>query len=204
MKDFNQQVAEGYDDDIRSKIVGYEALQELVASIAVQELPESARILVIGCGTGAEIQRLETAGSDFAVTGLDPSAEMLAIARSRVQSELHCASLADFQSDEPFDCAVCVLVTHFVSGAEAKRAFFERIAAHLKPGGLLIAADYLDAGMDRFQSAAFQQKLGRAFFPVTEAELRQLMGAAGFEAPEFFFNSIGFMGYLSARGRTIG
>lgn len=45
---------------------------------------ENGPLLDVGCGTGLLIERILTRYPDLAVTGVDPSPEMLAVARSRI------------------------------------------------------------------------------------------------------------------------
>ena len=58
-KDFNSpQVVEGYDEHIRKLIPGYELTHQQVDAILSHHYgdQENVQILVVGCGTGYEIQ----------------------------------------------------------------------------------------------------------------------------------------------------
>lgn len=103
-------------------------------------------VLDLGCGAGRFLVPLAEAG--YAVTGVDASAAMLAEARVAVAS----AGLAgritlrqdDFRTlatlgDERFALAFCAQNTFLhMPDTAAQRAALRAIAAHVRPGGLLI------------------------------------------------------------------
>ena len=72
---------------------------------------------------------------------------MLAVARRHAEAEgfaARCSFVADYVSAAPLqthDAATSLLVSHFLTEAAARQAFFADIAARLKPGGLLFNLD---------------------------------------------------------------
>jgi demethylmenaquinone methyltransferase/2-methoxy-6-polyprenyl-1,4-benzoquinol methylase len=105
-----------------------------------------ARVLEIGCGTGAVTARLVARGAE--VTALDQNPEMLERARARLSAapagavtwlERTAAEL-DQLAEAAFDAAVASLCLSEMSAGE--RAFVLRAAARrLRPGGVLAVAD---------------------------------------------------------------
>lgn len=100
------------------------------------------RVLDIGCGGGLLTEPLARLGA--AVTGLDESEEMIAIARThaaaqRLAIDYRCQTLAALAQAQPgaFDM-VCLMevIEHVPEQAE----FVHQAAACLAPGGLLFAA----------------------------------------------------------------
>jgi tRNA (cmo5U34)-methyltransferase len=77
MKNFNDSVAKEYEQDIRKKILGYDVMQNLITILINHELPLNSSILVVGCGTGEEIVRLEKLSSSYQIIGIDPSQDMI-------------------------------------------------------------------------------------------------------------------------------
>ena len=75
----------GYDDRIPRSIPGYEAMHDLVSAILTGLLPEEGRLLVVGAGTGKEIITLGTQNKSWRFTGVDPSKDMLAVARKSLK-----------------------------------------------------------------------------------------------------------------------
>ncbi len=109
--------------------------------------PPGSRVLDAGCGTGRVAIRLAELGYD--VTGADLDASMLEVARERapglrwLQADL--AGL-DLQAggEAGFDLVVMAgnIVPLVAEGTES--VVVERVAAHVAPGGLLVAGFGLD------------------------------------------------------------
>lgn len=100
---------------------------------------DAASVLDLGCGTGQLAAALAT---DRAVTGVDPAAAMLDIARARPGGEAVTWVQADARTvrlDQAFD--LVLLTGHafqvFLIGDD-QRAALMTIAAHLSPGGRFI------------------------------------------------------------------
>ena len=113
---------------------------ELVGYILGASLPTRARVLDLGCGTGADATFLAT--QDYEVHGLDFSAEALRLAeqrarRSGVVVDWHeCSAL-----NTPFDASYFDLISdrgccHHIGGP-LRRQYAQEIARILKPGGVL-------------------------------------------------------------------
>jgi ubiquinone/menaquinone biosynthesis C-methylase UbiE len=102
------------------------------------------RILDAGCGPGFYCLELaEQVGPDGAVTGVDGSAAMLALARRRCRDrpevELHEGGVTDLPvPDAAFDAAVCVQVLEYVADVPTALAELHRA---LRPGGRLVVWD---------------------------------------------------------------
>ena len=119
---------------------------------AIEEAGEPA--LELGSGTGRILIPLLERG--YKIVGLDTSEDMMARCRSRCESkglavELHEQSMQDFSL--PYQFGLIFLDSGglglFVSDEDI-RAMFERVMAHLKPGGLFIFAfEPLSKGANR-------------------------------------------------------
>ncbi|MFZ3566136.1 class I SAM-dependent methyltransferase [Streptomyces sp. BH097] len=119
------------------------------ASFCAALVPAGARVLDAGCGTGRVMIRLAELGYDC--VGIDLDASMLDVARERAPQ------LPWFRTDlAEFDPAALGIATDFdlvvaagnvlpllTPGTEA--TVVERLAAALRPGGLLVAGFGLDA-----------------------------------------------------------
>lgn len=93
------------------------------------------QVLEIGCGTGRHTQKLLAAGNT--VVGLDLSAGMLAVARSKLPDTRLTLVHADFMTydglpQRQFEAALSSLVVEHIRDLPR---FFARVAQALKPGG---------------------------------------------------------------------
>jgi SAM-dependent methyltransferase len=103
-----------------------------------------ARILDAGCGTGRVGARLAELGFD--VAGTDVNASMLAVAQRIPAVRWHLADLATLElvEEAPFDLAVAAgNVFPFLAEGTGGQVV-QRLAAHLRPGGLLVSGFGLD------------------------------------------------------------
>ena len=98
--------------------------------------------LDVGCGTGALAARLARAGYDM--TGVDPSAGMLAVLRERapqVRAQVASGTALPF-ADGSFDLVLCVAVLHHVADAGAVRATLGEMVRVARPGGRVLVWDH--------------------------------------------------------------
>jgi SAM-dependent methyltransferase len=136
------------------------------------------RLLDIGCGTGRVAAALAERGSR--VWGVEPSAEMAALARDRISTvKVAPAEKVPFK-DGWFERAVMVLVIHLL---DRPRAFAE---AHrvLGPEGRLVVATFDPAHFERYWLNRFfpsLESIDRARFPEPPA-LREELESAGFSS----------------------
>lgn len=220
---FAEQSALGYDARIGDLVPGYAELHELSAAVLAARLPERARVLVVGAGTGTETLALAQARPGWEVIGVDPSAEMLAVARRRAaaaelpNASFHEGYLAGLPDRGPFDAAVSLLVMHFVAGDDAKADYLLQIAARLRPGAPLllcdlmahdeddldVMAEYASArGVDPQVLAGIGQRLQADFHPLSEERLRQLGETAGLTPPRPYFRGVAFVAHELRRSAT--
>ncbi len=107
----------------------------LVALMATGKIDSSSHILEVGCGTGNYSIALHEATACRGA-GIDPSAEMLAVARSRTNAlYFRQAKAESLPFTQPgFDLIFSVDVVHHVTD---RPAFFRKAARLLRPGGRL-------------------------------------------------------------------
>ncbi|MEU3980536.1 class I SAM-dependent methyltransferase [Streptomyces sp. NPDC026672] len=111
-------------------------------------VPEGARVLDAGCGTGRVMIRLAELGYDC--VGVDLDASMLAVARKKapelpwIQADLATFDPAEAGVPADFDLVVAAgnIFPLLAPGTEA--AVLRRLTATLRPGGLLVSGFGLD------------------------------------------------------------
>lgn len=141
----------------------------------------SFRVLEVGCGTGNYVIALEQATGASSI-GVDPSAEMLAVARARtagVRFVLGAAEALPFP-DEHFDFVFSIDVIHHVANPAASLAASFRV---LRPGGrLCVGTDDEETIRGRLHSRYFPETVTveLARYPPLSG-LRSMLAAAGFE-----------------------
>jgi len=110
---------------------------ERVLELVERHNPGARTLLELGCGTGTILAGL---GSFNALTGIDRSPEMLAIAAEKVPgARLIEGDIANFALGERFDVVICVFDTlNHLPRFELWRSLFACVREHLTPGGLFI------------------------------------------------------------------
>jgi len=113
------------------------------ATFVASLIDPPASVLDAGCGTGRVGSRLAELGYD--VVGADPDEQMLAVARERSPKlDWRVAGLADMSLGTTYDVVVIAgNVIPFVE-LDTLPAAMDRVAAHMKPGGLVVCGYGLD------------------------------------------------------------
>lgn len=221
---FDQQAA-GYDQQWAGMAPIRDNLHFLLGSLFTR-LPDDARILAVGAGTGAEIGYLAARNPGWRFTALDPSGAMLEVCRERAQREgfvercdFHVGYLDTLDPTPRYDASTCFLVSQFILDPASRSAFFGDIAQRLKPGGLLASADLsadisapayetvLHSWMALMSSAGVQpemlerarQAYARDVAVLPRERVAQIIEAGGFAQAVPFFQSGLMHGWISRK-----
>lgn len=136
-----------------------EGIHLLLGSLFAR-LPQRARMLCVGAGTGAEIDALASHFPAWTFTAVEPSAGMMAVAKQRAKEHgyadrciFHTGYLETLPDSDPFDCASALLVSQFILSEEVRTQFFRAIACRLKVGGILASSDLAsDTSTEEYES----------------------------------------------------
>lgn len=204
-KDFNSpKVVEGYDEHIRKLIPGYEVIHQQVDAILQSVLPPNAHILIVGCGTGYELEYLLKRHPNWKFTAVDPSLTMLQKAQEQVEL-LDKSSQVTFVHGETsalplencFDAALSILVAHFIAD-DIKPVFFKGIYDRLKEKAILLTYDLMTCvnpqhlqalrylclaqGLIEEQCQKMLERMAQDFFSLTTEGYIKLLEKTGFES----------------------
>jgi tRNA (cmo5U34)-methyltransferase len=134
-----------YADTPPKLVPGFHDMQRMADILLAEKVPENGRVLVLGAGGGLETRVMATAHPGWLFDGIDPSAEMLALARRtlagfEVRVTLHKGTIAD-APDGPFDAAVSLLTFHFIPEAD-RLPTLVALRARLRPGAPFVCAHH--------------------------------------------------------------
>lgn len=220
---FDQDIADAYDRR-NDALAPISTNLHFLVRMVLADVPVDARVLCVGVGTGAEILSLAATFPGWFFVGVDPSAEMLAVGRRRLEQAgvMHrCELVQGYVEDAPreaFDAVVSLLVAHFIKG-EDRPAFYAAIYDRLKPGGRFVSAEISgDLNAPEFPTMLEDWKQVQTLMGATPQSLEKLGGmmrdtlgvlapketealwrAAGFAMPIPFFQSFMIRGWHAVR-----
>ena len=191
-------------------------MHAMTGIMLAETAPVDAKVLVLGAGGGMELKFLAQMHPRWTFEGVDPSAEMLDLARQTVGEHASRISFRQGYIDDatqgPFDAAACLLTLHFLKPEERLRTL-QSIAARLAPGAPFVMAHYSfppdtsDQWLARM--AAYASKNGQPFgnlaamkagLPVLSPEQDVLLlEAAGFTDIELFYAALAFRGWAARK-----
>lgn len=221
-KDFTSlKVVEGYDEHIRKLIPGYEVIHLQVDAILQSVLSPNAHILIVGCGTGYELEYLLKRHPDWKFTAVDPSLTMLQKAQKQVELLGNSSQVTFIHGDtsalpvEPcFDAALSILVAHFVAD-EIKPTFFKDIYECLKEKAILLTYDLMTCinpkqlqalrylclaqGLTEQQCQKMLERMAQDFFSLTSEGYIKLLEKTGFESVEPYTQILTYQGFIAKK-----
>ncbi|BBC72038.1 SAM-dependent methyltransferase [Altererythrobacter sp. B11] len=176
---FDRDMAAAYDQR-NSGLKPISDCLHFLTGLVLTDLPDDARLLCVGVGTAAEILSLAQDHPGWSFVGVDPSAEMLEVARKRLEEAglaNRCELVAGYVEDVPeqgFDAVTAMLVAHFIPLPD-RPAFYSAIHQRLRPDGRFVSAE-ISCELDAPDFAAMLQDWGRvqARMGATEASLASL------------------------------
>lgn len=197
---------EAYDASIRAFVPGYEAMLREAAAVLADLPAADPQIVDVGVGTGALAAACLAVRPDARLTGIDADPGMLAAARERLAGTGSGPAApvrlveADFlEAALPAcDAIVASLALHHVPSPAAKRAFYDRCAAALRPGGVLVSADRFLADERPARAGERQAWLAHLERSFTPAEARGHLEAWAEE--DRYFPLGDELGWLRAAG----
>ena len=224
--DFDGDYGGDYEYIARTVIPGYRSSFRQALALLGGRVGPSPRVLVVGAGTGIELVTFKTAQPGWRLTGVDPSRQMIEIARRRMREagvgdgvRLVHGHVSDLDEDG-FAAATCFNVMHFLPDDGAKQSLLRDIARRLAPGAPFLLFelhgdrsgprfDELFAawsrywkihGMGEAERAAFRVRIDEGIHWASEARILELLAEAGFEDAWRYYRALLYGGWISRRG----
>jgi ubiquinone/menaquinone biosynthesis C-methylase UbiE len=134
------EVAEVYDESLPSHVTAHYLAKR--TRFIVERCPPPARLLDVGCGTGALAAELAARG--YEATGLDPSEGMLSVLRERAPGVTAVRASATSMpfADGEFDLSVSVATMHHIADPDSVRLALGEMVRVVRPGGTVIVWDH--------------------------------------------------------------
>lgn len=215
---------EYYDKSIRYFCGAYEEIFNLTYCCLKGNVVDNAKILIVGAGSGMEISVFSPLSPNWDLFGVDPSGDMLNIARKKINdnnltSEIKLIKgyVDDLEKAEIFDGATCILVMHFLNEEAQKLKLLKSIYQRLKPGSPFVLVDgFGDPTDTEFQEnlkawkqyplmkgvkesiveKTFNDVIGEMVHFIPEKEIRNLLEMTGFKKICKFYSGFCYGGWL--------
>lgn len=220
MNAFSGSGISGYADRVPRQVPGFADLHRMVSLLLAERVPEMGMVLVIGAGGGLELQALAERHAGWRFDGVDPSADMLALARETAGVHLERIRLiegtAEAAPDQVYDGAVCLLTFHFLSRAD-RAATLRQVRERLRPEAPLLLAHISFPQAEPECSLWIARHVAyQAPGPMSESQLAQagdairhqltvlapeeevaMLEAAGFGDVSLFYAGLSFRGWIA-------
>jgi tRNA (cmo5U34)-methyltransferase len=207
--------ASTYDQQWRKMSPANSALH-LLTNAVLAKLPQTANILSIGAGTGAEIIHLAQRFPRWRFTAVEPSVPMLDVLRRKAEENgilsrcvLHAGYLDSLPPGDNFDAATAFLVSQFIQDRELRKVFFQSIANRLRPDGILVSSALAgdldtvdcqnllevwfkvmsDSGISDEGIEKMREAYTRDVAVLPPHDVRDIIVQGGFESPILFFQA---------------
>lgn len=213
--DFNSDFGHEYEKVTQLAVPTYDQLFPIVNSILRNEMGEEANLLVVGAGGGKELVTLGRLNQNWRITGVDPSEQMIEIARNKViqahlenQIELFKGLTNELPSKRIYNGATCILVSHLLPDDGTQLSLLKDIAERMEVNSPLILVSLhgdikspqfkrcfeawkfsLSQKLDEEELNNFLNKGRNSTFFVPEKRIEELLEQAGFHTITRFFTT---------------
>lgn len=209
-----------YADNAARLVPGYAHLQQMTALLLAEKAPADAHILVLGAGGGQELKTFTEMQPDWRLDGIDPSAEMLEIAKAHLGPQTKNVTFhegyIDTAPNGPYDAATCLLTLHFLPEVERRKTVTE-IFNRLRPGAPLVIAHHsfptedaekikwlnryaafaIASGVPSSQANNAVKAIGERLPVLSPEQDETILRDAGFSQIEQFYAAFTFKGWVA-------
>jgi len=209
-----------YAENATRRVPGLNDVHRMAALLLAERTPLHGSVLVVGAGGGMELKFFAESFPDWHFDGVDPSAEMLDLAKTALgplvsRVRLH-HGYVEAAPEGPFDSASCLLTLHFTAEAERYRTLCE-IHKRLKPSGVFVAMHYsisqdsaerelwlsrcaafaISSGVEPEHARTAAVAIGKQLPILSPEQDEELMRKAGFTDIRVFYAALAFRGWVA-------
>jgi len=215
------QVVAHYVEGPPKAVPGFRDMQRMTRLLLAEHVPDTARILVLGAGGGLELKLFAENHPHWTFEGVDPSAEMLELARQSLGPNTDRVNFQEGYIDSaalgPFDGAVCLLTMHFLD-EETRRQTLADVYRRLKLDAPFIMAHFSfeqedaderalwlsrysaflnDSGVDLASAVKASAAINERLHILTPQQDETLIHDAGFKNLSLFYASFTYRGWVA-------
>jgi tRNA (cmo5U34)-methyltransferase len=197
----------GYIEGARRNVPGLDGLHRMTGLLLSEHVPADGRVVVVGAGGGLELNALAEQHPGWSFDGVDPSSDMLALARETTASSanrvrLHHGNIC-YAPEGPYDGAVCLLVFHHIS-REERISTLRGIRNRLRPGSPFVLAHVSFAQSEPDRSLWIDRHIHFGAMTEVDAEkqeaarigIKERLCIMSPEEEEAFLQEVGFTGAM--------
>ncbi len=203
---FQNERAQGYDNFVHKWIPNYQFLLNSIPSLIKHTSQEP--LLVVGCGTGNEIEAFKKLNRHWSITGVDQSPHLIIKTQSKFSDytsmELIDGEVKELPISSVYSAATLLLVLHFIRNDGSKLELLRDISVRLNQGAPLIIFDifgagaefknqlqllnyFLPADVDEEEKIHRLARIESELFHISETRLNEILNEAGFESTIKFY-----------------
>ncbi len=202
------------------QVPGFSSLHRMAAMLMAERTPDNARVLVLGAGGGLELKAFAEAHASWTFDGVDPSDDMLQLARQVAEEHggrigFHQGGI-DIAPEGPFDAAVCLLTFHHIP-VEQRPEILQQIRRRLKAGAPFVVAHmsfpqdepersmWIDRhiaygapdGTDPSRQENARRAMRERLHILAPEDEEAMLRAAGFSDVSLFYAAFSFRGWVA-------
>lgn len=203
-------------------IPSYADFHAATAAKMNRKFPKAGRILLIGSGSGRELEGYAAANPNWTFVIQDLNQEDIERRKARAKEAglgdrvafNNAGAVDENLSGMRFEAIVCLFVTHFIKGLGDKERFLGMLLSLLKPHGSLYLADLLlpdeddtfqyndmaefailRGGLPRDYYYPFIDNLKRSFDSLSYRDYKSMIQKCGFGVGSSYFKALGFQAF---------
>lgn len=217
---FTPPANDSYVDAPARMVPGYDGLLRMASMLLAERVPQNGRVLVLGAGGGLELKSFADTHSGWTFDGVDPSEEMLRLAKVTVgphidRMHLHEGTI-ESAPDVLFDAATSILVFHFIP-KDQRLETLRQVRRRLKVGAPFVLAHVSfpqsqperatwikrhvafasPEGTDPARVAKTEQAIATKLTILSPEEEVDMLRDAGFSSTSLFYAGLSFKGWVT-------